>query len=189
MAEVLFISEDYIKKYTTLNGSVDPNLLYPAVYLAQDKWVNPYLGDDLYNKLKELVADNDVTGVYKVLLEDYVQRVVLWWAMVEALPSLSYKIDNSTMVQRTSDDASPVSDVVMKDTIDRAKSNAQQYTQRLVEFLCARSEDYPEYSSNIWPNRSPRTDVLNSMNYIISSGNTATSFNPYPQYILNKLPL
>jgi len=34
MAEVLLISENYIKKYTTVNGSVDPNLMYPSVYLA-----------------------------------------------------------------------------------------------------------------------------------------------------------
>ena len=189
MPEVLFISEDYIKKYTTVNGSVDPNLLYPAVYLAQDKWLAPYLGDDLYNKLKAEVAAGTISGVYQTLLQDYVQKTVLWWAMVEAIPSLAYKIDNSTMVQRTSDDAQPVTDVVMKDTIDRAKANAQQYTQRLVEYLCANREQYPEYSTNTWPRRSPRTDVLNSMNYIISSGNTATSYNPYPHYVLNKLPL
>ena len=41
--EVLFISDVYIKKYTIVNGAVDPNLLYPSVYLAQDKYLAPYL--------------------------------------------------------------------------------------------------------------------------------------------------
>ena len=32
--EVLLIDENYIKKYTWINGSVDPVLLYPAIYLS-----------------------------------------------------------------------------------------------------------------------------------------------------------
>ncbi len=38
MAEILFISDVYIKKYTQVNGAVDSQLLYPSVYLAQDKF-------------------------------------------------------------------------------------------------------------------------------------------------------
>ena len=68
MAEVLFINENYIKKYTTINGAVDPNLLYPAIYLSQDRWVGPFLGDDLLNKLKSDVANNTVAGNYLILL-------------------------------------------------------------------------------------------------------------------------
>ena len=34
--EVLLIDENYIKKYTWVNGSVDPLLMYPAIYIAQD---------------------------------------------------------------------------------------------------------------------------------------------------------
>ncbi len=35
-----------------------------------------------------------------------------------------------------------------------------------------------EYSTATWPNRSPRTDVTNTLNYQFSTGNTATSFRP-----------
>jgi len=51
--EVLLIDENYIKKYTWINGSVDPLLLYPAIYLSQDKYAQLYLGTDLYNRIKE----------------------------------------------------------------------------------------------------------------------------------------
>ena len=50
--EVLLIDENYIKKYTWINGSVDPLLLYPAIYLSQDKYAQLYLGTDLYNRIK-----------------------------------------------------------------------------------------------------------------------------------------
>jgi hypothetical protein len=66
MPEVLLISENYIKKYSTVNGSVDPNLLYPSIYLAQDKWLLPFLGTDLLNKIKADVAANTIAGNYQV---------------------------------------------------------------------------------------------------------------------------
>ncbi len=65
MPEVLLISENYVKKYTTVNGSLDPNLLYPSIYLAQDKWLLPFLGTDLLNKIKaDVAAGTTATGTF-----------------------------------------------------------------------------------------------------------------------------
>ena len=147
MAEVLLISENFVKKYTTVNGSVDPNLIYPAVYLAQDKWLLPFLGTDLLNKIKADVAAGTISGNYQVLLEDYVQKPLLWWVMLELMPQLTYRMDNGTLVQRQSEDTIPVSDLVMKDMIDRARQNAEHYTTLLVDYLCANSSLFPEYST------------------------------------------
>lgn len=155
MAEILFISDVYIKKYTQVNGAVDSQLLYPSVYLAQDKYLQPWLGTNLYNKLKADIAASTLTGDYETLVTEYCQKVVLWWTMVEALPSLVYKLDNGTYVQRTSEDSTPMSDAVMKDMIVRARSNAEYYTGLLFDYLCANSNLFPEYSSNVWPQRSP----------------------------------
>ena len=189
MAEVLFISENYIKKYTQVNGAVDPNLLYPAVYLSQDKYLSPYLGDSLYSELKTQISNNTLAGDYQTLVDDYCRKVVLWWTMVEAIPSLTYKMDNGTLVQRTSEDASPISDTVMKDAIERAKSNAEYYTGLLVDYLCANSDLFPEYSNNVWPQRSPIGVKKSSSNYLFSSGNTAMNTRGgSDSNLLNKLP-
>ena len=40
------------KKDTALGGSVDDNLIMPYILLAQDMYILPILGTDLYNKLK-----------------------------------------------------------------------------------------------------------------------------------------
>jgi hypothetical protein len=155
MAEVLFISDVYIKKYTQVNGAVDSNLLYPSVYLAQDKYLSPWLGANLYSKIKEDIANNTLTGAYQTLVDDYCRKVVLWWTMVEALPSLVYKLDNGTYAQRTSDDSNPMSNEVMNDMILRTRNNAEYYTGLLFDYLCANSTLFPEYSTNVWPQRPP----------------------------------
>jgi len=189
MAEVLLISENYIKKYTTINGSVDPNLLYPSVYLAQDKWLQAWLGTALLNELKSQVENDTIGGNYQILLEDYVQKCLLWWVMVEVTPMLCYRMDNGTLVQRQSEDTVPISDAVMKDMIDRARQNAEHYSTLLVDYLCANASLFPEYQESTWPERSPRTDVTNALNYQFSSGNTSTSYVPtYSRNIINRIP-
>ena len=41
----ILIPLDYIKKITPINSPVDDNIMNSAAYVAQDKWVRPYLGD------------------------------------------------------------------------------------------------------------------------------------------------
>jgi len=187
MAEILLISDVYIKKYTNVNGAVDPNLLYPSIYLAQDKFLAPYLGTNLYEKIKNDVANNTLAGDYLTLVDDYARRVVLWWAMVEAAPALTYKIDNATMVQRTSEDSTPVPDVVFKDQLNKWQQNAEHYTSLMVDYLCANSSLFPEYTNNVWPQRCPIGITKGSNTYLFSSGNTASS-RTYGDRRINQIP-
>lgn len=188
MAEILFINDVYIKKYTQVNGAVDSNILYPSVYLAQDKYLLPYLGTNLYEKLKTDISNNTLSGNYLTLVDDYVRRVVLWWSMVEVLPFLTYKLDNGTLVQRTSEDAQPVPDRVFKDMVDRAANNAEHYTGLLVDYLCMNSNLFPEYSNNVFPQRAPIQIKKANSEYIFSCGNTATSRTNYGEIRLSQIP-
>jgi hypothetical protein len=137
--------------------------------------------------LRDDIAGNTLSGDYQTLVDDYARRVVLWWTMVEALPSLTYKVDNGTLVQRTSEDSSPVSDVVFKDMLNRARANAEYYTALMVDYLCANSSEFPEYSDNVYPQRPPLQMRKGSGSYIFSRGNTATSHDVY-DYRLSQLP-
>jgi hypothetical protein len=170
MAEVIFISDVYIKKYTQVNDSVDPNFFYPSIYLAQDKYVQPYLGTSLFNRLKSDVESNTLAGDYKTLMDDYILKVVLWWCMVDAYPYLTYKIDNGSLVQRVSEDTQPASDAVMKAMMDRARQNAEYYTGLLIDYLCAKSNLFPEYSDNTFPERNPIGIRKGDAHYIFSRG-------------------
>jgi len=187
MAEVLFINDQYIKKYSQINGSVDPNLIYPSIILAQEKFLQPYLGTKLYEKLKADVAANNLSGDYLTLMEDYVRKVVLWWTMVEVIPFLTYKIDNGSLVQRTMEDSSGVDDSTMKDFMGRAQANADFYRSLLVDYLCAKSNLFPEYLTNTFPERYPLRNGSPMSSYVVSSGNTYTSQTSNP-IRLDQLP-
>lgn len=169
-AEVLFVNPDYMKRLTQLNGSVEDRVMAPAIILAQDKYLQQYLGTDLLNKLKADVSAGTVAGNYATLLDNYVRKATVWWAMLELIPNLYVKLDNGGLVIRTSDDTSPISDSDLHREIENARQNAQFYTTRMVEYLCQNSSLFPEYNSNQSPDMAPDKMVYYQNGLTISTG-------------------
>jgi hypothetical protein len=168
--EVLLIDENYIKKYSWINGSVDPLLMYPAIYLAQDEYAQLYLGTDLYNKIKEDVVNDDITGAYEELLDTYLRRMIMWWSLYEMLPHLYVKTDNGSLVIRTSEDTTPITQTDLQNYRDQSRSKAMFYTQRMVDFLCFNQSDFPEYTTNDTQQIWSQTNVYPSNAFEISDG-------------------
>lgn len=169
-AEVLFVNPDYMKRITQLNGGVEDAVMVPAIILAQDKYLQQYLGTDLLNKLKSDISGGTVTGNYATLLDGYVRKATVWWSMVELLPNLYVKLDNGGLVIRTSDKTTPISSDDLHREIENARQNAQFYTSRLVEYLCHSQTNFPEYTSNTSPDMFPESQVYYQNGMTISRG-------------------
>lgn len=175
--EVLFIDENYIKKYTWINGSVDPLLLYPAIYLAQDEKIQQYLGTDLYYKIKDDLEANTISGNYLLLLDRYIRRATCWWAMYEVLPHLWVKTDNGSLVQHTSEDTTSISPDAYESYREQTRQKAMFFTARMVDYLCYNQSLFPEYLTNSQNQMWSDSNVYPSNNFEISSGNDRKSRN------------
>lgn len=167
-AEVLFINADYMKRYTHLNDSVEEGYLTPSIKLAQDKYVQSFLGTDLFDKLKADIVAGTVTGDYETLMDDYVREVTMWWAMVEYLPNSHTRVDNGGLVVRTSDDAQIPTQGEIRRLIAAARDNAQHYSKRMVDYLCDNSILFPEYSTNTGADIRPDTGVFYDSGFTVS---------------------
>ena len=149
---VLFISEDKLKKSTTINGNVDVELLRPYMKVAQDLHVWTKLGSRLYEHLQDLIT-NDTIGLpananYKTLIDDYIQDALVHWTLYEAIPFLGYKIMNKDIVRQTSETSqtAPFEEVnFLRNTV---MNTAEWYTERLIDYLCENNSLFPEYNSN-----------------------------------------
>lgn len=157
--EILLINEELLKKYTPLTDAVDPNLIRPCIYVAQDMYLQNFLGTNLINKIKDDVANETLIGDYEILLNDYILKLLIWWTMVELYPSLLYKHDNGNLVSRQSEDTTPVTKSEMESLKEKARENARFYTNRMVNYLRFNSSLFPEYTNNtndnIFPDRNP----------------------------------
>jgi len=169
MSYVLFISEEKLKDSTAINLNVDPNLLLPYVRQAQKLYVEPKLGTQLTDKLKELITNNTIglpaNAAYKTLLDDYIGDMLPNWAFYHAVPFLRFKIENGNIYSKTSETGNALSTEESQSLREEVSNTAQYYTERLIEYTTNNTGLFPEYSTNSGADVNPdRNAYYNGMN-------------------------
>lgn len=155
---VLFISRNDIIKRAPIGGNIDPEKLVPFIKTAQDKYIWIILGSVLYFYLQDNIAADTVVEPYTDLLEIYIKDTLVHYAVVEALPFLSYTIANAGIFKNTNPDQSTSPDKRDVDfLLQKELQTAQFYAERLVTHLIANNNLYPQYnattgkSDNVYP--------------------------------------
>ena len=165
MSQALFVSANRLKRDTAIGGSVDDDLIRPYVFMAQQRWILPVLGTDLYNKLTDEIDAGTVAGVYATLLNDYVIPSTVQYSFVQLVPFLRLRFVNNAVVIMNSEQSSAATYDDLKPLIDQALDMATFYRERLIAYLCENSSSFPEYTSNtgsdLSPSRSNYTQGLN----------------------------
>lgn len=152
MAQVLLISEKFIKDNCEISDNVSGKFLQSAIAEAQDLKLTPVLGEALVAKLKQLVADNEIglagNAAYKNLLDKYVQRFLMWSVKVDIAHTTSYKLSNFG-VTKTSDENIQVAsqDEIIADQ-DYSQAKADAYCNRMQNYLLDNRILYPELTEN-----------------------------------------
>jgi hypothetical protein len=159
MAEALFVTRKDIVKYTNVSGGVDTDLFIQYVKIAQNIHIQNYIGTDLYDKISaDIVADN-LAGNYATLVENHIKPSLVHWAMVEYLPFAAYSVSNKGIFKGTSENAESVSKEEVDFLIEKERTTAQYYTDRMIEHFSFNAASlYPEYytnnNSDVYPDKS-----------------------------------
>jgi len=157
----LFCNEDKLKSSTAINYNVDTAFLLPFLKIAQDKHMQVILGTDLYVKIETEIAAGTLEGVYKILVDDYVQDSIIHYALIEALPFISFQIKNGTVTQKNSENGQAASKEDLNWLIQKERDTAEFYGQRIVDYLCDNSSSFPEYTSNSGSDLNPIDNAYN----------------------------
>ncbi len=147
MASVLFISETFLKDNTQVSKNVDVKYIREAILWAQDSEIQPILGSTLYDKIKDDIEAATITGVYKTLLDDFIQVCLKHFVVAECTPMAHYKIMNKGLQIQDSEQSQPASKSNVDFLVEKETNKAQWYRQRLIDYLCENSTDYPEYQN------------------------------------------
>ena len=158
---VLFVSEDTIKKSTTINGNVDVELLLPYIKVAQDIHIHQLLGTDLYDKISADIIAGSLAGDYLALINDYIQPMLIHYAMAEYLPFAAYTIANGGVYKHNSENSSIASKEEVDLLINRERDYAEYYTQRFIDYMSFNADSkFPEYYTNSNEDIYPDKDAL-----------------------------
>jgi len=149
MPSALFIKRSDLVNNTALSGSVDTDKFIQFVKIAQDIHIQNYLGTDLYEKISADIVANTLTGDYLALVNDYVQPMLIHFAMVEYLPFAAYTIANGGVYKHNSENSSLAVKEEIDSLISKERDYAEYYTQRFIDYMSFNAPSkFPEYYSN-----------------------------------------
>ncbi len=161
MPTALFIKREDLVKNTAISGNVDTDKFIHYIKIAQEIHVRNYVGTDLYNKISSDIIASSLTGSYLSLVNDYIQPMLIHFAMAEYLGFASYTIANGGVLKQSNDNAEIASLEEVNLLIGKERDYAEYYTNRFIEYMSFNAPNsFPEYYTNNNEDVYPDKEVL-----------------------------
>ena len=156
--QILLTTPLRVKQMTVLGGTVDDELLYPIILTAQEKYMHPTLGGDLFKKLQTLIDNGTSTdggnSAYKALLDAFITPCLVQYTFAETVPLLRLRFAHNAVVAMGSEQSTTASVDDIKPVVDSALYIANWHRERMIDHLCY-ATNLPEYNTQTQPNISP----------------------------------
>lgn len=153
--KAILITNDEIKRFSPITGNLDDDKLSVYIEMAQEIHVQNYLGSKLYEAIQVHALANTMPADYTLLIDNYIQPMLLRWALVEYLPYAPYTIANNGVFKKSTENSETVSQEEIDSLTQKYTHTATHYTKRLIDFLCSNSSDYPEFNTNVGADMRP----------------------------------
>ena len=149
MATALFITSEDLVRNTALGGNVDTDKFVQFIKIAQQIHIQNFLGTQLYNKISADILASTLTGDYLDLVNDYVQPMLIHFAMVEYLPWAAYTIANKGVYKHSSENAQNVDKEEVDFLVGNEQKIADYYSRRFLDYMSFNAASkFPEYYTN-----------------------------------------
>ena len=166
MATALFISRTDLVKNSIIDGNVDTDKFIQYIKISQEIHIQNYLGSKLYDKISADIVAGTLTGDYLTLVSDYLQPMLIHYAMTDYLPFAAYQIKNGGVFKHSSENSETVSKSEIDFLTQKQRDFAEYYTRRFVDYICFNSTKFPEYDSNVDSDVYP-SKKTNSSNWVL----------------------
>lgn len=162
MATAIFIKREDLVRNTALSGNTDTDKFLQFIKIAQQIHIQNYLGTKLYDKISADIIAGTLSGNYLSLVNDYVQPMLIHFAMMEYMPFAAYTIGNGGVYKHNSENSTGVEKGEVDYLVEKSRKTAEYYVQRFVDYMSFHQSDYPEYNTNVNEDIYPDRDVQRS---------------------------
>ena len=159
MATALWIKREDLVRQTALGGNVDQDKYLQFIKVAQEIHLQNYTGTKLYDKISNDIIAGTLANPYLSLVNDYLQPMLIHWAMVEYLPFAAYTIANGGVYKHTSENSTSVEKNEVDFLVEKERNIAQYYTDRFITYMSYNQATFPEYYQNSNADVFPDTDA------------------------------
>jgi hypothetical protein len=159
MATALWIKREDLVRQTALGGNVDTDKFIQFIKIAQEIHIQNYTGTKLYDKISDDIIAGTLANPYLALVNDYLQPMLIHYAMVEYLPFAAYTIANGGVYKHTSENSTSVDKTEVDFLVEKERNIAQYYTDRFITYMSYNQATFPEYYLNNNADVFPDTDA------------------------------
>ncbi len=161
MATTLFINRTDLVRNSILSGSVDTDRFIQFIKIAQEIDVQQIMGTKMYDGLTAAIPNIDLpaNARWKTVLDDYIAPMLIWYAQSNYMPFAAYQIKNGGVFKHTSENAQSVDKNEIDFLVEKARTNAEWYSRRFIDFMSFNQTTYPEYTSNVNDDLYPSNDA------------------------------
>lgn len=149
MAEILYISQQYLKDNSIIADNADFELIKPTIVMVQDIYLQQVLGTQLYEDLRTKIGAGTLNSDEKNLIDKYLLKTLLWYIQMEVAPVLRYRYQNKGVMVKSSENSQPVSESELRTHMDWCRVKAEQYAQLTTDYLRVNSSLFPKYNDYV----------------------------------------
>ena len=166
MANVIFISETYIKDSSYIDENVDVKLIRNNILETQDIRIRSIIGTGLYDELKTQITANTKTALNITLLSTYIAPALKYWVLHDSALIFTFKIMNKSIVKRTSENTETIQTTDLDRLMNFFKTRAEYYSDRVTRYLIENETSFPLYTNagsgvdTVFPKRNNFTQGL-----------------------------
>ena len=152
MATALFISREDLVRNTLISGNLDVDRFIQFINISQTIHIQNFTGTKLYDAISNMIINNTLTVAdnpnYLKLVTDYIQPMLIQYAMVEYLPFAAYTVGNGGIFKHTSETSVSVDKLEVDYLIEKSRKLADYYTERFTDYIIYNQNLFPEYTTN-----------------------------------------
>ena len=151
MATTLFINRTDLIRNSIMDGNVDTDKFIQFIKIAQEIDVQQIMGTKMYDGLTTAIPNIDLpaNARWKTVLDDYIAPMLIWYAQSNYMPFAAYQIKNGGVFKHTSENAQSVDKNEIDFLVEKARTNAEWYSRRFIDFMSFNQSTYPEYTNNV----------------------------------------
>ncbi len=152
MATVLFINRTDLVRNSILDGSINTDKFIFFIKIAQEIDVQQIIGTNMYDGLTAAIVagiDLPANARWKIILDDYIVSMLIWYAQSNYIPFAAYQISNGGIFKHNSENSQTVDKTEVDFLVEKARTNAEWYSRRFIDFMSFNQTTYPEYTNNV----------------------------------------
>ena len=152
MATVLFINRTDLVRNSIIDGNTDTDTFIQYIKLSQQIDIQQIIGTNMYDGLTDaIVAGIDLpeNARWKTILDNYIVSMLIWYAQANYIPFCCIPNKIGGIYKHTSENAQNVDKNEVDFLVEKARTNAEWYSRRFIDFMSFNQATYPEYTNNV----------------------------------------